>query len=270
MSGQFGRSVGRSVLFGRTRTVRRVRVVYRLMTGSSFAAKAAAALIAQGCAAAAVGGWLLLNKDAGDRANAAANDGVKLLTPKAVVKAASSIVKAARSYGFVCTQWHGGAPECRIMDTFWLGSGDSLDVALVSRAFSRKAESLRKNAECTVCYHDPRASGENGYLALSGKAREIPAVSNERRRKWKDRWSFFHPAPEHEEVVVWHFVPSRVEIVSHRDLLTDDWAAVTMDRVQDGEGGTAWALRARGRRRDQPGHDAPARGRPATALHHGR
>lgn len=213
-------------------------------------------LAAQGCLALGGVAWLV-RRDPEAKASSAGSEAP--LSSKKVLRAADSIVKSARSYGFVCTNWHGDhAPECRIMDTHWHNRNGALDLSLVTRTFARKAETLRKNPECSVCYHDPRASGENGYLALSGCVREVPASSEERHRIWKDRWSFFHPSPQHEEVVVWHFTPRRAEVVSHRDLISDDWAAVTL-HAQATAGGsgaptTTWELQPQGRRRDEPGH----------------
>ena len=149
------------------------------------------------------------------------------------------------------------------MDTHFLNASraelsDSLDLALVSRSFSRKCESLRSNSKCTVAYHDTRASGENGYVTLTGRVSEVPAHAlPERKRLWKDRWSFFHPAVDAPDVVVWHFAPERLEIVSHNDMITDDWAPVTMTRGHGGTGRGAqsqWVLHPTGRRREEPGH----------------
>ena len=231
-------------------------------------------IAAQGALALAAGCYFARNKllptdDGSARTTgAAASDDI---SAEKVLKAADSIVKAARSYGFVCTNYGRAPPECRIMDTHWL-SGTSLEVALVSRTFTRKAESLKGNPECTVCYHDPRASGENGYLSLTGRVRALTADAAEQQGKWKGRWSFFHPtgANVSSDVVVWHFIPSRIEIVSHNHLLTDDWAPVTMHRRTDvtrpasettgpagGSSSSSWVLQARGRSREEPGHRLP-------------
>jgi hypothetical protein len=244
-------------------------------------------IASQGVIALGVAAWLIRRNQEEGKAGEGASQAP--LNARKVLRAANSIVKSARSYGFVCTNWHGdSAPECRIMDTHWLNRDQALDLSLVTRTFARKTETLRKNPECSVCYHDPRASGENGCmllvrrrnldptlaspsdhhrpilesrwpvtdLALSGTVREVPASSEERHRIWKDRWSFFHPSPQHEEVVVWHFVPRRAELVSHRDLISDDWAAVTLHRTRQGSSSAppTWELQPQGRRRDEPGH----------------
>ena len=216
-------------------------------------------IAAQGALAVAAGAYLARSKvaDEGSVRTKSSAATTEEISAAKVISAADSIVKAARSYGFVCTNFGRSPPECRIMDTLWL-SGGALELALVSRTFTRKAESFRHNPECTVCYHDPRASGENGYLALTGSVHTLSAGVAEQQGKWKGRWNFFHP--QDEGVVVWHFVPSRVEIVSHNHLLTDDWAPVTMHRrrpdvarpASDVEGAAAaWELHPRGRSREE-------------------
>ena len=158
-----------------------------------------------------------------------------------VLRAAAAIVKASRSYGFVCSTPRGqAAPDCRIMDLHQLKPNESLDFGLVSRSFTRKAEALRQQGACTIAFHDPRASGEAGYLVLSGEARELTAPE-ERRERWKSSWSFFHPGPQAEEVVQWVFSPRRLEMVSNLEGITDDWAAVTALR----EPGAPWVLQPR-------------------------
>ena len=151
------------------------------------------------------------------------------LTVRPVLNAAGSIVKAARAYGFVCTSGgRGVAPECRVMDLHRL-AGDTLEFGLVSRSFTRKAASLHACNQCTIAFHDPRCSGEAGYLTLSGTAREL-TVPEEREAIWKPSWSFFHPSPASTQVVQWHFVPSRLEMVSHVHGVSDEWTAVTATR----------------------------------------
>ena len=73
------------------------------------------------------------------------------------------------------------APDCRIMDLHKLS--DSLDFALVSRRFTRKARALGDHG-CTIAFHDSRASGEAGYLVLSGEAREVTS-DEEKQAVWK-------------------------------------------------------------------------------------
>ena len=162
------------------------------------------------------------------------------LNPDAVLKAAASIVKATRSYGFVCTTPPNprAPPQCRVMDLHKL-TDDSLEFGLISRTITRKAESLRSNSACTIAFHDPRASSEAGYLVLSGEAREIKNVE-ERRSLWKPSWSFFHPGPHSEEVVQWRFVPNRLELQSNLTGITDDWQPVTALKSEK-----KWALQPR-------------------------
>ena len=118
-----------------------------------------------------------------------------------MLRAARSIIKSTRSYGFVCTQGLSvPTPTCRIMDLHRL-TDDNLDFSLISRSFTRKAHSFRANSGCTIAFHDPRVSSESGYLVLSGDVREIASL-DERRDKWKPSWSLFHPANA-DDVVMW-------------------------------------------------------------------
>ena len=109
-------------------------------------------------------------------------------------------------------------------------SEKSLEFSLVSRAFTRKAQSIGKRPQVTIAFHDPRLSGENGYCALTGTAQEVVDES-ERAAVWKSSWSFFHPQGA-SEVVVWRFSPKRVEVISHSHGVSDDWRPVTMQRRQ--------------------------------------
>ena len=165
------------------------------------------------------------------------------ITADTVLSAASSIVKACRSYGFVCTRsLHERAPECRVMDLHRL-AGNTMEFGLVSRSFTRKAESLRNCEDCSIAFHDPRASGEAGYLVLYGSAREL-SDSQERSAIWKPSWSLFHPGPHEPQVAQWHFVPSRLEMVGNLHGVTDDWTPVKA--VRDPKRAEApWVLQQR-------------------------
>ena len=111
---------------------------------------AAARIIgAQGLLAATAGWFLNRMLSPADKDGSAQARHGDQITAGLVLTAAADIVKAARSYGFVCTTFGRGPPECRIMDTHFL-PGRSLEVALVSRSFTRKAESLRTDPQCTI------------------------------------------------------------------------------------------------------------------------
>lgn len=134
-------------------------------------------IASQGVIALGVGAWLIRRNQEEGKAGEGASQAP--LNARKVLRAANSIVKSARSYGFVCTNWHGdSAPECRIMDTHWLNRDQALDLSLVTRSFARKAETLRKNPECSVCYHDPRASGENGCMLLVRRRSLDPTLAS--------------------------------------------------------------------------------------------
>ena len=149
-----------------------------------------------------------------------------------VLHAANGIIKASRSYGFVCTTPSAhAAPDCRVMDLHKL-TDKSLEFGLVSRSFTRKAATLKERSACTIAFHDPRASSEAGYLALSGNARELRTLE-ERNARWKPSWSFFHPGPHDKGVVQWVFEPHRLELVSNLTGLTDEWAPITA--LREGE-----------------------------------
>ena len=183
------------------------------------------------------------------------------LTAQHTVRAANSIISASNSYGFVCTPSvdplapgmprSKGGVDCRIMDLHRISEA-ALEFGLVSRSFTRKATSLREHGQCTIAFHDPRASGENGYCVLTGNVREC-TDQQERKRLWKPSWSFFHPQAA-EEVVVWRFTPMRVELVAHSHAISDDWAPVTMHRGAEDR----WHLLPR--RRDRLAHNAEAKG----------
>ena len=127
-----------------------------------------------------------------------------------------------------------------------IGGADSFEFALVSRSFTRKAQSLRRQGKATIAFHDPRASGENGYVALSGTVHECSTPA-EKERVWKGSWSLFHPQQfSSNEVLVWRFSPTTLEMVAHSNLCTDDWAAITMRQTKTGEN-AGWTLQPRRR-----------------------
>ena len=70
-----------------------------------------------------------------------------------------------------------------------------LSFSLVTRTCTRKATQLAADSRVTLAFHDPRAAGENGYVALSGRVREV-VEKDARRAVWKDSWTLFHTAPE--------------------------------------------------------------------------
>ena len=183
-------------------------------------------VVAAQCGVAAAAAAYFMTRGGGDRSSSRlGQSSVEPVSTDRVLHAAGSIVKACRSYGFVCTTSGGsGAPDCRIMDLHRL-SESTLEFGLVSRAFTRKASALREMGACTIAFHDPRGGGEAGYLVLSGDARELKSPE-ECSAVWKPAWSFFHPGPHAEDVVQWRFVPTRLELVSHLHGLTDDWAPV--------------------------------------------
>ena len=155
------------------------------------------------------------------------------VTEASALISARGICRAAH-IGFVITNAPEGAPDCRIMDLHgpW---DDSLRVALVTRAHTRKAAQLRADARCTVAFHDPRSSGESGYLSLAGRVREV-VEPQERRARWKESWTLFHTAPEvaGSDVVVYEFTPERMELVDNdRWLRGENWAPVTLVREKD-------------------------------------
>jgi general stress protein 26 len=189
------------------------------------------------CAAAVAAGYAI-TKRASERADDTPSDTPEAdkHSPTKVLRAAEGIISACHSYGFVCTPGDGkmSAPDCRIMDLHWLDARNdkgptstTLDFCLVSRSFTRKAKSLSGGKQCTIAFHDPRMSGENGYVSLSGCVREL-ADADERRAKWKPSWSFFHPGPHNPDVAMWHFVPDRVEVISHANSVSKWWSPVTM------------------------------------------
>ena len=205
---------------------------------SSIAVKAIAA---QGALATAAGVALWRSRESHPPQSADAP-----LSKELVLSAAASIVKAAHSYGFVCTPTPNAAPDCRIMDLHFL-SDKTFEFGLVSRTTTRKADSLKQSPHCTIAFQDPRASNENGYLSLSGTARRLDSNAD-RSKVWKSSWSLFHPTggPSAEEVVVWHFKPQRLEAISHNHAVSDWWQPVTMTR-DESAGAAAWELQPRRR-----------------------
>ena len=143
---------------------------------------------------------------------------------------AAMIAKSAR-LGFVCSQEAPQMPPCcRIMDSNGPSDDNRFRFTLVSRDITRKAHQFRSNPNCTIAFHDPRASGENGYLSLSGNLRELRTPS-ERRAAWKPTWSYFHrsDAPESDpSVLIWEFTPTRMELVDHSQCLNGKWRPITL------------------------------------------
>ena len=161
------------------------------------------------------------------------------VTAESVLISARAIAAVAK-IGFVCTaDPGGGAPHCRVMDLRG-PTDDSLAITLVTRATTRKAGELARDARCTVAFHggSARAGGENGYLSLGGSVTALadPAA---RRAAWKESWTLFHTAPEVPDsgVVVYEFAPDVVELVDNDRWLRGDWRPVTLRR-RDG----AWVV----------------------------
>ena len=65
---------------------------------------------------------------------------------------------------------------------------------------------------------------------------------DEREKLWKSSWSFFHPGPAAADVVQWHFVPTRLEIVSNLTGITDEWQPVTAERAAERGAAAPWVL----------------------------
>jgi len=104
---------------------------------------------------------------------------------------------------------------------------------LITREWTRKAEALRhETSQCSLAFHDPRASGENGYVVLYGAVRELDAAE-ERHRHWKPSWSFFHPGGPSGPSVVWEFRPERIEVISHAHGVAPAWQPATLTRSAD-------------------------------------
>ena len=74
------------------------------------------------------------------------------VTAESVLISARAIAAVAK-IGFVCTaDPGGGAPHCRVMDLRG-PTDDSLTITLVTRATTRKAGELARDARCTVAFH---------------------------------------------------------------------------------------------------------------------
>ena len=111
-----------------------------------------------------------------------------------------------------------------------------LSFSLVTRTCTRKAAQVAADSRVTLAFHDPRAAGENGYVALSGRVREV-VEKDARRAVWKDSWTLFHTAPEilppDSDVLVYVFEPDRLELVDNERWLRGDWRPVTLVRTRD-------------------------------------
>ena len=159
--------------------------------------------------------------------------------------ATASVIAAAR-YGFCCISSPDGAPPtCRVMDLH-VAKDDSLRAWLITRPGTRKAEALRRTGQCSLSFHDPRASGENGYAVLSGAVRELESTGA-RAQCWKPSWSFFHQGGPSGPSVVWEFTPERVEVISHAHQVAPAWQAATV--VREGGEWVAVPLRHRSEHR---------------------
>ena len=156
------------------------------------------------------------------------------VTTASALVSARSILDAA-GIGFVCTRSSDGAPDCRVMDVRRLDD-TRLSFSLVTRTCTRKAAQLAADSRVTLAFHDPRAAGENGYVALSGRVREV-VEKDARRAVWKDSWTLFHTAPEvlppDSDVLVYVFEPDRLELVDNERWLRGDWRPVTLVRTRD-------------------------------------
>ena len=156
------------------------------------------------------------------------------VTTASALVSARSILDAA-GIGFVCTRSSDGAPDCRVMDVRRLDD-TRLSFSLVTRTCTRKAAQIAADSRVTLAFHDPRAAGENGYVALSGRVREV-VEKDARRAVWKDSWTLFHTAPEvlppDSDVLVYVFEPDRLELVDNERWLRGDWRPVTLVRTRD-------------------------------------
>ena len=156
------------------------------------------------------------------------------VTTASALVSARSILDAA-GIGFVCTRSSDGAPCCRVMDVKRLDD-TRLSFSLVTRTCTRKAAQVAADSRVTLAFHDPRAAGENGYVALSGRVREV-VEKDARRAVWKDSWTLFHTAPEvlppDSDVLVYVFEPDRLELVDNERWLRGDWRPVTLVRTRD-------------------------------------
>ena len=118
-----------------------------------------------------------------------------------VLRAANSIIQSARSYGFVCTHSHAEQSDidCRIMDLNQL-SEKSLEFSLVSRAFTRKAQSIGKRPQVTIHSMTHAYRARTAIARSQVRHKKSSASPSGRRcgsqagassiRKVQARWSF--------------------------------------------------------------------------------
>ena len=232
---------------------------------------------------------------------------LQLLSMPQILAAAVDVVQTTRSIGFVCCATD-GPPSCRVMDIQGPSTDGEMRFRLITRPFSRKVISLQAPEAISrpviylmshsfahkvnqlhdtpeaisLCFHDPSASGENGYAVFNGSVRQLQSV-NEKAAEWKGTWSFFHPnggyysryfpsgqpgrrfhAATHPpdfivkrvvtstghslhlgpagDSIVWEFTPERIECINHRMLVAPAWRSATLMRSEPRPDGPVWEL----------------------------
>ena len=152
--------------------------------------------------------------------------------PQRSLAAAKSVIGACEAKGFCCTRDEQGDESCRVMDINFLDSDDKMTFALITRPHTRKAREISSSStgvnSVSLLFHDPRAKGENGYVALRGKVRQLKDPV-EKSKCWKSSWSFFHQ-PQGGSCI-YEFEPSRVEVINHSAGVNPSWKPSTLMRT---------------------------------------
>lgn len=143
-----------------------------------------------------------------------------------VIFSAQDVIGQAQYCTFV-TIGKNGQPDARIVDPS-APDGD-LSVWVVTKKSSRKAAQLRKNPRATLLYFDH----ENlSYVTLIGNTTFVSDPA-EMDKHWQDKWApFFPEGTKSPDLVLVHFVPRSVEIVSREHKLQKDPWGLTIFKLR--------------------------------------